>query len=81
LRETLSSPLTLLVAAGVGFAIGKVSKRKSAKPHADSAPPSVRPSIFATLLEAFTLASTVMAMLPAMRRAPVRDTEATGETP
>lgn len=79
LRETLSSPMAFLVAAGVGFAIGKFSKKRSAEPHADRAPVSVRPSIFATLMEAITLASTVMAMLPAIRREPVRDTEATGE--
>ena len=80
-RENLSSPIALLVAAGVGFAIGQFSKRKSAEPHAGTDPPSARPSIFATLMDAFTLASTVMAMLPAIRREPARDTEATGETP
>jgi hypothetical protein len=73
--------MAFLVAAGVGFAIGKFSKRKRAEPHADSAPASVRPSIFATLMEAITLASTVMAMLPARRREPARDFEATGKTP
>lgn len=73
--------MAFLVAAGVGFAIGKFSKRKSAKAHAECDPPSVRPSIFATLMEAITLASTVMAMLPARRREPARDFEATGETP
>jgi hypothetical protein len=81
LREKLSSPITLLVAVGAGFAIGQFSKRKRAEPRADSDPPSTRPSIFATLMDAFTLATTVMAMLPAIRRQPVRDTEATGETP
>jgi hypothetical protein len=80
-REKLSSRTALLVAAGTGFAIGQFSKRKNAKAHFDSGPPSARTSIFATLMDAFALASTVMAFLPVIRRAPVRDTEAAGETP
>ena len=81
LREKLSSPITLLVAAGAGFAIGQFSKRKRAEPHTGTDPANTRPSIFATLMDAFSLATTVMAMLPAIRREPVRDPEATGETP
>jgi hypothetical protein len=79
LRETLSSPLTLVVAAGAGFAIGKFSKRKRAEPRAERDPPSARPSIFVTLIDAITLAGTLVAMLPAIRREPVRATEATGD--
>jgi hypothetical protein len=80
-RESLGSPIALLAAAGAGFAIGQFSKRKRAEPHADSAPASTRPSILATALDALTLATTVMALLPAMRRAPARDPERTGEMP
>ena len=72
-RAGLGSPITLLVAGGVGFAVGQFSKRKLRAPHAGTALPGARPSFVATLLEAFTLATTVMAMLPARRRGPPCD--------
>jgi hypothetical protein len=80
-RENLSSPIALLVAAGAGFAIGQYSKRKKAEPTAESEPSSVRPSIFATLMDAITLATTVLAMFPAMRREPPGEAGAAGEMP
>lgn len=81
LREKLISPSGLLVAAGAGFAIGHFSKRKSRESHPAGEPASARPSIFATLLDGFTLAGTVMAMLPALRRRQPAgdDTAAAGE--
>ena len=81
LREGLSSPITLLIAAGTGFALGQFSKRKRAEAHADSDPPRARLSIFAMLMEALTLATTVMAMLPVLRREPARESEPAGEAP
>jgi hypothetical protein len=81
LREGLSSPITLLIAAGTGFALGQFSKRKRAEARADSDPPRARLSIFAMLMEALTLAPTVMAMLPALRREPSRESEPAGEAP
>lgn len=81
LRQNLGSPIALIIAAGAGFAVGQFSKRKRAEAAPRSDPPSDRPSLFATLMDALTLATTVMAMLPAMRREPARDTATAGETP
>lgn len=77
----LSSPITLLVVAGAGFAIGQFSKRKGAELPASCETASARPSIFAMLMDGLTLTGTVMALLPAMRRKPASDIEAAGETP
>jgi hypothetical protein len=74
LRGALSSPVTLLIAAGAGFALGQFSKRRGARACPDGDPPRAGRSIFATLMEAITLASTVMAILPARRREPARQT-------
>lgn len=81
LREGLSSPITLLIAAGAGFALGQLSKRKRAQARADSDPPRARVSIFAMLMEALPLATTVMGMLPALRREPARESEPAGDAP
>ena len=78
LREILRSPLTVLVAAGAGFGLGQFSKRQRQEPAPESEPVSARPSLFATLLDAFTLASSVMAMLPPLRRRFASDDDATG---
>ena len=82
----LSSPVTLLLAVGGGVALGYftrylLAKAKTRRPSArarDEGPEIVaRPSIFATLLDAFTLITTVLSMVPAFaqllpsfRRAP-----------
>lgn len=78
-RAAMTSPLALLAAVGAGFAIGQYSKRRRAAPQVASGPAVVRPSIFATLMEVLTLASTVMAILPALRRRPEEGADAAGD--
>lgn len=80
LREKLSSPLAVLVAAGAGFAIGHFSRCNTAQTQADGDSGTPRQSVFATLLEAFTLASTVIAMLPVLRQEPADETRAADQT-
>lgn len=72
-REKLSSPVTLLLAVGGGIGLGYFMRHKmeTASNRTRSPAPeavAVRPSIFATLLDAFTLVSTVLAMVPSFRR-------------
>ena len=81
LHDGLSSPITLLVAAGAGFTLGQFSKRKRAQTRADADPPPARPPRFAALMDALSLVTTVMAMLPALRREPARDSSTAGEAP
>ena len=85
IREKLSSPIALLVAVGAGFAIGQFSQCKRAEPDADTERSTTRPSIFATVMDAYILARPIMAMLsPILQREPASDTgnnEAMGATP
>jgi hypothetical protein len=81
LREGLSSPITLLIAAGAGFALGQFSRRRRARACPDGEPPRAGRSILAALMEALTLASTVMAMLPARRREPAGETGPARDAP
>jgi len=81
LREKLGSPIAFLIAAGTGFALGQFSKRKSAKSDLDSGTGRGRVWTFAMLLDAFSLASTVMAMLPVLRHARAHDAAGTDNAP
>jgi hypothetical protein len=81
LRQGLSSPFTLLIAAATGFALGQLSKRNRAAARADGDPPRPRRSIVAALMDALTLATTVMTMLPALRRKPHRESATAGTAP
>ena len=66
LRDTLSSPLMLLVAAGVGFALGPWSWRRKAAPSVAQGAGG-GPSLLSTIMKALTLAGAVMAILPAAK--------------
>ena len=68
-REKLSSPITLLLAAAGGIGLGYFTRHRmetasSRAPDRGRDVVEVRPSILATLLNAFTLISTVLAMVP-----------------
>lgn len=73
LRDSLSSPQALLSAAGVGFALSEMAGRKPGNPgssgaaecHGDAG--QQRPantSSVATVMEALSLAATLLALLP-----------------
>ena len=70
-REKLNSPVTLLLAVGGGIGLGYFTRHRmetAASRPPDPEPEGVagRPSIFATLLDAFTLVSTVLAIVPSL---------------
>ena len=69
--QKLSSPVTLLFALGGGIALGYFTRTRLAKAkspgrrvHEDRPEVVVRPSLVSTLLDAFTLVTTVLAMIP-----------------
>lgn len=66
-RASLGSPAALLAGVGAGFALGLFTRRRRASsPRPPIELPTARPSIFASLLDAVTLVSTVMALFPAL---------------
>jgi hypothetical protein len=68
-RRKLGSPLLILAAAGAGFVFAQFKRRRgSGERDRDDKPEVVmKPSIFAVLTDALTLATTVLAMLPLIR--------------
>ena len=75
-RASLGSPAALLAGVGAGFALGLFTRRRRASsPPQHSEPTTVRPSVFASLLDAVTLVTTVMSLFPALGRG--RDAGAT----
>ena len=70
-RRTLSSPLLIGVAAGAGFLIAQFAKRRRAAGIRDEREQIiVKPSLFASLTDALTMVTTLLAMLPLLRRPP-----------
>lgn len=68
-RASLGSPAALLAGVGAGFALGLFTKRRRASPRPPPVEPAAaRPSIFASLLDAVTLVTTVMSLFPALGR-------------
>ena len=70
-RASLGSPAALLAGVGAGFALGLFTKRDRSRPRSPPPPAPVeataaRPSIFASLLDAVTLVTSVMALFPAL---------------
>lgn len=82
-RKKLSSPLLIVGAAAAGFVFAQF-KRKRSRAESDDHREQVvmKPSVFASLTDALTLATTLLAMLP-MIRSKAKDgvQEATGEAP
>ena len=65
LRDAVSSPIALLLAAGVGFAASQLSLlRKTEPPERVDAGGAGGHSLLATIMEGLGLAGTLMAMLP-----------------
>lgn len=65
LRKTLSSPLTLAAAVGVGFAAGHFNWRRQPRP-GDAASRKVRVPFLARVMNALTLGGSLLAMLRAI---------------
>ena len=81
LRDKLSSPVTLLIAAGVGFAAGHFNPfRKSGASARVDESGAGRHRLLATIMEALSLAGTLMAMLPAIEAARKPEPSAAGDT-
>ena len=84
-RGNLGSPLLMLGAAGFGFVFAQFRRRRSRDEHKrDSERPEVvmKPSLFASITDALTLATTLLAMMPLIRsKAKEGVQEATGEIP
>lgn len=85
-RGKLSSPLLIVVAAGAGFVFAQFRRhRRSERPdererREDRPEVVMKPSIFSTLTDALTLATTVLAMMPLIRSTAKEGVqEATGE--
>jgi len=72
-RDALGSPIALLVAAGIGFAVSRFGlSRKSGPPEREDAAGAGGHSLLSTVMEAVGLAGTLMAMLP-KNDAPARE--------
>ena len=81
-RKSLSSPLLMVGAAGAGFVFAQFRKKRRPEKEDRREPVVVKPSIFATITEALTLATTLLAMMPLIRsKAKEGVQEATGEVP
>lgn len=82
LRDKLSSPVTLLIAAGVGFAAGHFSPiRKTGASAGVDESGGVGHRLLATIMEALSLAGVVMAMLPAIDAAGKPEPPTVGDCP
>ena len=88
MRGTLASPLLMIGAAGAGFVLAQFHRRRDRdgrkrKRERDDRPEVVmKPSIFASLTDALTLGTTLLAMMPLIRsKAKEGVQEATGEVP
>jgi hypothetical protein len=83
-RGKLGSPMLVVIAAGAGFLFAQFRKRrgKDEVDRRDRPEVVMRPSMFATLTDALTLATTLLAMMPLIRsKAKEGVQEATGEVP
>ena len=81
-RKSLSSPLLIIAAAGAGFVFAQFRKKRRPEKEDRREPVVVKPSIFASITEALTLATTLLAMMPLIRsKAKEGVQEATGEVP
>ena len=83
-RGKLSSPLLMLGAAGMGFVFAQFRRRRSRdeRDRGERQEVTMKPSIFATVTDALTLATTLLAMMPLIRsKAKEGVQEATGEVP
>lgn len=83
-RGKLGSPLLMLGAAGIGFVFAQFRRRRSRDERERRERPEVvmKPSIFASVTDALTLATTLLAMMPLIRsKAKEGVQEATGEVP
>ena len=83
-RGKLSSPLLMLGAAGIGFVFAQFRRRRSRdeRDRGERQEVTMKPSIFATVTDALTLATTLLAMMPLIRsKAKEGVQEATGEVP
>ena len=83
-RGKLGSPLLMLGAAGIGFVFAQFRRRRSRDERGRRDRPEVvmKPSVFASLTDALTLATTLLAMMPLIRsKAKEGVQEATGELP
>ena len=81
-RKSLSSPLLMVGAAGAGFVFAQFRKKRRPEKEDRREPVVVKPSIFASITEALTLATTLLAMMPLIRsKAKEGVQEATGEVP
>ena len=80
----LGSPLLMLGAAGIGFVFAQFRSRRSRDDREKRERREVvtKPSIFASITDALTLATTLLAMMPLIRsKAKEGVQEATGEVP
>ena len=81
-RKSLSSPLLIIAAAGAGFVFAQFRKKRRPEKEDRREPVVVKPSIFASITDALTLATTLLAMMPLIRsKAKEGVQEATGEVP
>ena len=81
-RKSLSSPLLIVAAAGTGFVFAQFRKKRRPEREDRREPVVVKPSIFASVTDALTLATTLLAMMPLIRsKAKEGVQEATGEVP
>ena len=68
-RKLLSSPFLIVAAAGAGFVVAQFRKRRRRPEREETLEPVVvKPSIFASLTDALTLATTLLAMMPLIRK-------------
>lgn len=75
LRAALGSPLAVLAAGGIGFAAG-LYRPCAAAPDAGPESRSPGPSLIALLLDGFSVVTTVLALVPALRPVAVPPDEA-----
>ena len=81
-RKSLSSPLLIVGAAGAGFVFAQFKKKPRPEREERRKDIVAKPSIFATITDALTLATTLLAMMPLIRsKAKEGVQEATGEVP
>lgn len=81
-RGKLGSPLLVLGAAGIGFVFAQFRRRRSREERRERPEVLMKPSMFATVTDALTLATTLLAMMPLIRsKAKEGVQEATGDVP
>ena len=81
-RAKLGSPLLMMGAAAIGFVFAQFRRGRAPEERRDRPEVVMKPSVFASITDALTLATTLLAMMPLIRsKAKEGVQEATGEVP